>query len=46
MPNSIVGKGAKVTRCIVAEGVEIKEGVTVGDKNSENIALIAKKVVE
>ena len=46
MPNAIVGKGAKVTRCIVAEGVEIKEGVTVGDKNSENIALIAKKVVE
>ena len=46
MPNAIVGKGAKVTRCIVAEGVEIKEVVTVGDKNSENIALIAKKVVE
>lgn len=46
MPNAIIGNNAKVTRCIVAPGVEIKDGVTVGSADSENIALIAKKVVE
>ena len=46
MPNAVIGKNATVTRCIVAEGVEIKEGVSVGKKDSEHIELVAKKVVE
>lgn len=44
MPNATVGRGAKVTRCIVADNVEIAPGAVVGNKDSENILLVAKNV--
>lgn len=46
MPGAIVGEGAKVTRCIVADGVEIEPGVVLGNKDSEHIELVAKKKVK
>ena len=46
MTNVKVGSGAKVTRCIVADGVEIAPGAVVGQKDSENILLVAKNVVK
>ena len=45
-PGAKIGEGAKVIRCIVADDVEIGPGVTVGSANSENIELVAKKVME
>ena len=46
MPNAVIGEGAKVTRCIVADNVEISPGAVVGHKDSEHIELIAKKRVK
>jgi len=40
LPGAKVGKGAKVTRCIVADGVTVKAGAVVGDAKSEHIELI------
>ena len=42
MPGAHIGEGAMVTRCIVADNVEIGAGVKVGDNNSEHILLVAK----
>ena len=44
--NAVIGEGAKVTRCIVADNVEISPGAVVGHKDSEHIELIAKKRVK
>ena len=43
---AVIGEGAKVTRCIVADNVEISPGAVVGHKDSEHIELIAKKRVK
>ncbi|MDO4500366.1 MAG: glucose-1-phosphate adenylyltransferase [Erysipelotrichaceae bacterium] len=45
MNNVKVGKGAKLYRCLVAEDVKIPEGVTLGKKDSKEILLVTKKVV-
>lgn len=45
MNGAIIGKGAKVTRCIVAENVKIPDHMVIGDANSENIELVTKNTV-
>ena len=45
MPNVKVGKGAKIYRAIVADGVKIfDDGAVVGSPDSEEIVLISKRV--
>ena len=46
MNDSIVGKGAKLTRCLVANGTKIPDGMKLGSKNSESILLVTNKLVE
>jgi glucose-1-phosphate adenylyltransferase len=46
LPGVKVGDGAKITRCIVADDVEIAPGAILGSADSENIELVAKKYVE
>ena len=41
-----IGVGAKITRCIVADNVEIGPGVVLGSADSDHIELIAKNVTE
>ena len=44
MPGAVVEAGAKVTRALVAGDITIGKGAVVGDANSENILLVAKRV--
>ena len=44
MPGAIVEDGAVVQRALVAGGIRIGKGAVVGDPDSENIELIAKRV--
>ena len=44
MPGAVVEEGAVVQRALVAGGIRIGKGAVVGDSDSENIALIAKRV--
>ena len=46
MPGCKIGEGAKVTRCIVADDVEVAPGAVLGSKDSEHIELVAKKYAE
>ena len=43
MAGAVIGAGAKVTRCLIAENVHVKPGAVLGDKNSEHITLITDK---
>lgn len=42
MPGAVIGEGAKVIRCIVAEDVEVEAGTVLGSADSEHILLVAK----
>lgn len=44
MPGAVVEDGAVVTRALVADGVKIGKNAVVGDSDSENIELVAKRV--
>ncbi len=44
MPGVVVEEGATVTRALVAENVHIGKKARVGQRNSENIELVAKNV--
>ena len=44
MPGAVVEEGAVVTRALVADGIKIGAGAVVGSADSENIALVAKRV--
>jgi glucose-1-phosphate adenylyltransferase len=44
MPGAVIQDNASVTRCIVADGVVVSEGRSVGDRKSEHIELIAENV--
>lgn len=44
LPGCVIGDGAKLNRVIVAEGIKIAAGATVGNPDSEEIELIAKNV--
>ncbi len=43
MPGAVVGEGAKVTRCIVADDVVVPAGAVLGSADSEHIQLVAKE---
>ena len=45
MNNAVVGKGARLTRCLVADDVRIPEGMVLGKKNSESILLVSKALI-
>lgn len=44
MPGAVIEEGAVVTRALVAENVRIGKKAKVGQKNSENIILVASNV--
>ena len=44
MPGAVIEEGATVTRALVAENVRIGKKAKVGQKNSENIVLVASNV--
>ncbi len=44
MPGAVIEEGAIVTRALVAQDVRVGKKVKIGDKNSENIELVAKNV--
>ncbi len=44
MPGAVVEESAVVTRALVADGIKIGAGAVVGSADSENIALVAKRV--
>lgn len=46
MTDSVIRSGASVTRALVGEEVEVLEDAVVGDKNSDEIVLAAKKKVK
>ncbi|MBQ6356761.1 MAG: glucose-1-phosphate adenylyltransferase [Solobacterium sp.] len=43
MAGAVIGAGARVTRCLIAENVHVKPGAVLGDKNSEHVTLITDK---
>ena len=45
MNNVTVGSGTKLTRCLVADGTIIPDGMKLGNKNSENILLVSNKLI-
>ena len=45
MNDAIIGAGAKLTRCLVADGVRVPDGMVLGKKNSENILLVSKSLI-
>ena len=42
MNNAVVGKGAKLNRCLVADDVKIPEKMVLGKKNSKEVLLVSK----
>lgn len=40
-----VGKGAKLTRCLVADDTKIPDGMKLGSKNSKEVLLVTNKLV-
>ncbi len=45
MNNCHIGKGAKLTRCLVQDGVNVPAGLILGKKDSKDILLVSKQVV-
>ena len=45
MNDAVVGKNAKLTRCLVADGIRIPEGMVLGKKNSDEILLVSKAMI-
>ena len=45
MNGAVIEEGAKVTRCIVADDVKVPSGMELGSKDSEEILLVTKSVV-
>ena len=45
MNNAVVGKGCRLNRCLVADGVRIPDGMTLGKKNSKDILLVSKQLI-
>ncbi|MDO4197527.1 MAG: glucose-1-phosphate adenylyltransferase [Erysipelotrichaceae bacterium] len=42
MNNAVIGKGAKLTRCLVMDDVKVPEKAVLGSKNSKDILLVSK----
>jgi len=45
MNGAKVGKNAKLYRCLVADGVKVPDGMSLGSKNSKEILLVTKALV-
>ncbi len=45
MNNAVIGNGAKLTRCLVADDVRVPDGMVLGKKNSEDILLVSKSLI-
>ena len=45
MNNAVIGKGAKLTRCLVADDVKVPENMVLGKKNSKEILLVSKQLI-
>ena len=43
MAGAVIGSGAKLTRCLVAENVHVSPGAVIGKKNSEHVTLVTAK---
>ena len=46
MNDVVVGTGAKLTRCLVADGTKIPDGMKLGSSKSEQILLVTNKLVQ
>ena len=45
MNNAKISKGASLTRCLVMDDVVVPEGLKLGSKNSKDILLVTKALV-
>ncbi|MBQ6479093.1 MAG: glucose-1-phosphate adenylyltransferase [Erysipelotrichaceae bacterium] len=45
MNNAVIGKGAKLTRCLVADDVRIPDGMVLGKKDSADVLLVSKALI-
>ena len=45
MNDAVIGKGAKLTRCLVADDVRVPDGMVLGKKNSKDILLVSKALL-
>ena len=45
MNGAKIGKNAKLTRCLVMDDVKVPDGMKLGDKNSEKILLVTRKLI-
>ena len=46
MNDVVIGKNAKLNRCLVMDGVKVPDGMTLGKKDSEEVLLVTKAVVD
>lgn len=46
MNDAVIGKGAKLNRCLVMDGVKVPDGLSLGKKDSEEVLLVTKAVVD
>lgn len=45
MNNVVIGKNAKLVRCLVADGTKVPDGMKLGNKNSDDILLVTNKLI-
>ena len=45
MNNAVIGKGAKLTKCLVADDVRIPDGMVLGKKDSAEVLLVSKALI-
>ncbi len=45
MNDAVIGKGAKLTRCLVADDVRIPDGMVLGKKDSAEVLLVSKALI-
>lgn len=45
MNDVVIGEGAKLYRCLVADGTKIPDGFVLGNKNSKEILLVTNKLI-
>ena len=45
MNDAVVGEGAVLNRCLVADGVRIPDGMVLGNKKNKEILLVSKSFI-
>ena len=45
MNNAVIGKNAKLVRCLVADDVKVPDNMVLGKKNSKEILLVSKQLI-